>query len=101
MTALVVDRARQLGRSFEERLAQAVALLDGEEIMGRHLMVAYAAARISGENTREAIMRAHWGMDVREPRAGWNIPVLERHADQWVARLDAAVERVRAKAARR
>jgi hypothetical protein len=101
MTALVVEKSRQVGLTFAERLERAVQLL-GEETygMGKHLLIAYATARILGEDPREAILRAHWGKNVREPAADWNLAVLERYGDEWVARLDAAVERIREKAAR-
>jgi hypothetical protein len=101
MTALVVEKSRQVGLTFAERLERAVQLLDEESHgMGQHLLVAYATARILGEDPREAILRAHWGKNVREPAAGWNLPVLERFGDEWVARLDVAVARIREKAAR-
>jgi len=102
MTVLVAEKSRQVGQTaFAERLARAVELLDGQVYgYGRHLLVSYATARVLGEDAREAMLQAHYGKDFREPRAGFNIPVLERYGDGWVARLDAAVERIRAKAGR-
>lgn len=99
MTVLVAEKNRQVGLTFAERLARAVELLDGEVYgYGRHLLVSYATARVLGEDTREAMLKAHYGKDFREPRAGWNLPVLERHGDDLVKSFDAAVERIRAKA---
>ena len=101
MTALVVEKSRRVGLAFADRVARAVELLDSELYgYGRHLLVAYATARLLGEDTREAMLRAHYGQDFREPRAGWNLPVLERHGDNLVKVFDAAVERIRAKAVR-
>lgn len=100
MTALVAEKSRRVGLTFSQRLEKALELLDGEmHGYGRHLLVAYATARLLGDDTREAILRAHYGKDFREPAARWNLPRLERNGDEWVARLDAAVERIRAKAA--
>ena len=101
MTALVAEKSRRVGETFAERLARAVQLLDIEETLGRHVLVAYATARLLGEDAREAVLRAHYGADFREPHAGWNVIVLERTGDYWIARLDAAVTRIREKAARR
>lgn len=101
MTALVAEKSRQVGLTFADRVARAVELLDGQVYgYGRHLLVAYATARVLGEDTREAMLQAHYGKDFREPRAGWNLPVLERHGDDLVKTFDAAVERIRAKAGR-
>lgn len=101
MTVLVTERSRRVGETFAERIARAVELLDGEVYgYGRHLLVAYATARVLGEDAREAVLRAHWGKDFREPWAGWNLPVLERHGEEWVRTFDAAVARIRAKAVR-
>ena len=102
MTVLVTEKSRQVGQTaFADRLVQAVELLNGELYgMGQHLLVAYAQARLQGKDTREAVLQAHYGKAFREPHADFNIPVLERHGDGWVARLDAAVERIRAKAVR-
>lgn len=101
MTALVVEKSRQVGLTFADRVARAVELLDGQVYgYGHHLLVAYATARVLSEDTREAMLQAHYGKDFREPRAGWNLPVLERHGDDLVKTFDAAVERIRAKAGR-
>lgn len=99
MSTLVAESARRMGETMADRLARAVQLLENEAYgMGRHLLVAYAAARIAGRDAREALLQAHWGKNVREPAAGWNLPVLERYGDDWVKRLDAAVARIRARA---
>ncbi|MCY1648159.1 hypothetical protein OVA11_14135 [Caulobacter sp. SL161] len=101
MTALVAEKSRRVGETFADRIARAVELLDGEvHGMGRHLLVAYATARVLGEDTREAMLRAHFGKDFREPRAGWNLPYIEGFAVEWDAYLDAATARIRAKAVR-
>jgi len=102
VTVLVVEKSRRVGQTaFTDRLALAVELLDGQLYgYGRHLLVAYATARLLGQDTREAMLQAHYGKDFREPRAGWNLPVLERHGDRLVKTFDAAVERIRAKAGR-
>lgn len=101
MTALVVEKSRQVGLTLAEPVDRAVQLLDDEiHGMGRHLLVAYATARITGADPREALLQAHFGKDFREPRAGWNLPHIETFADDWAARLDVAVARIRAKAAR-
>jgi len=101
MTARVAEKSRQVGLTLADRVARAVQLLDGEiHGMGQHLLTAYATARITGGDAREALLQAHWGKNVREPAAGWNLTVLERAGDGWVARLDAAVARIRAKAVR-
>lgn len=102
MTVLVTEKSRRVGQqAFADRQARAVELLDGEvHGMGRHLLTAYATAFILGGDPREHMLQAHFGKDFREPRAGWNLPLIERFADEWVKRLDAAVERVRAKAVR-
>jgi hypothetical protein len=101
MTALVAEKSRQVGLTLAARVDRAVQLLDEETHgMGRHLLVAYATARITGADPREALLQAHWGKNVREPAAGWNLPVLELSGDDWVARLDAATARIRAKAVR-
>jgi hypothetical protein len=101
MTAHVAEKGRQVGLSLSDRIARAVQLLEGEiHGMGKHLLSSYATARITGGDAREALLQAHWGKNVREPAAGWNLPVLERCGDAWVARLDAAAARIRAKAVR-
>ncbi|PHY20793.1 hypothetical protein [Caulobacter sp. BP25] len=101
MTALVAENSRRVGETFADRIARAVRILEGETHgMGQHLLLAYATARILGQDPREAILRAHWGKNVREPAAGWNLPVLERAAGEWVNRLDVAVARIREKATR-
>lgn len=106
MTVLVVEKSRQVGltlaqQAFAERLDRAVELLDDQLYgYGRHLLVAYATARLLGQDSREAMLQAHYGKDFREPRAGWNLPVLDRHGDALVKTFDAAVERIRAKAVR-
>ena len=101
MNHLVVEKSRQSGLTLADRVARAVQLLDDEiHGMGKHLLVAYATARITGADARDALLRAHWGKSVFEPAAGWNLPLLERWGDEWVARLDAATALIRAKAVR-
>jgi len=100
MAVLVAERSRQVGRAFEQRWLNAVELLDAQILLPKGAVEAYAFARLSQGDPREAVLAFYLGPRWRTPAAGWDIATCEAWGDYLVARFEAAEARIRAKAVR-
>lgn len=100
MTVALVEKARQVGLTFATRWLNAVELLDAQILLPKGAIEAYAFARLSQADTRDAVLEFYLGPRWRTPAAGWNIATCEAWGDYLVARFEAAEASIRAKAVR-